>query len=713
MATPPAEQAAAKNKDRKLLLRFATVLAVVGLASVVSLGLVATPLGRDIEARTWDWRVRQWTPDRPKSDAVIVEIDEGSLRWLSKQEKIPWPLPRDVWCRVLAELKLAGAKAVVFDVLYSEISEFDEPFAACIKDHGATALAWQCMGEDIAPPPPWRIDHESVKQLPTRKCNSVAPVDVLRDAARFGGRVEMEPDRDGVLRRATPLLRFEATSEAYPALGLAAAMLATGQTPTIDDETLRFGAVAVPIDAEGRALLAWRRPDNPIPKVQLKQLYAASRQREEGLPVTFDAKLVRDKVVFVAGTAAATYEYRVTPVAEGVPGVFAHIALYEMLRGNTTGRAAPGWLDVFVTVLIALLVASAALGLPTIAKQTLVGGLVVALYFGVAAVSYRQAGLWLGLVAPTTAAFAAFGLGSLANYRMVGRERRLIRHAFAHYLEPSVIDQLVQNPDALQLGGERRDITAFFSDIRGFTNLTEATEPAQLVVLLNECLGALTTVLLQNKGTIDKYVGDAIVAMFGAPLAFADHPLHACRGAIGVQKRMAQLRADFKVRGLPELHVRVGMSSGHALVGNMGSQQRFDYTMIGDMVNLAARLEGTAGVYGIGILISHAMAERVKDVFLVREIDAVRVKGKVIGVRIYELMAERCDATPRQFELAQMVEAGLQLYRAQKWDEALAILEPLAAADDGPAQVLVGRIAVLRSKALAADWDGVYEFTSK
>lgn len=702
-----------QSKLRARVLWLATALGIAASAAVVASALVATPLGQDVEARTWDWRVRRWTPDRPKSDAVILEIDEGSLRWLSRNEKVPWPLPRDVWCRILAELKSAGAKAVVFDVLFSEISEFDEPFAACVKEHGATALAWQCMGEEAVAPPPWKVDLARAEGLTKKPCKAVVPVDVLRDAAKFGGRVEMEPDEDGVIRWASPLLRIESTNEAYPSLGLAAAMLATGQTPTVGNGQLSFGSANLTLDATGRVLLAWRRSDNKVPRVQLKQLYAASRQREEGLPVTFDAKLVKDKVVFIAGTAAATYEYRVTPVAEGVPGVYAHVALYEALRGGATARNADALADFAACFLVALLVALAALGFGSPRAQLLGFAATVGGFVATAAFAYRAEGLWLGMAAPLLAALLAFAAGALTQYRWVGRERRLIRNAFAHYLSAEVIEELVNNPDALKLGGERRDITAFFSDIRGFTNLTEATEPAQLVVLLNECLGALTTELLSHRGTIDKYVGDAIVAMFGAPLPDADHPHNACRGALAVQRRMAQLRENWKLRGLPELHVRVGMSSGQALVGNMGSQQRFDYTMIGDMVNLAARLEGTAGNYGIGILISHAMAERVKDQFLVREIDAVRVKGKNIGVQIYELVAEAKDATDDQKRIAAATAQGLAAYRRQDWAAALAILDPLADAGDGPAKTLVGRIAVLREKHLPADWDGVYEFTSK
>lgn len=710
---PGTQDAQRASKIRQRLTWWGTALLIAAGATALAVALVATPVGRDIEARTWDWRVRLLTPDRPPTDAVILEIDEGSLRWLSRHEKVPWPLPRDVWCRILAELKAAGAKAVVFDVLFSEISEFDEPFAACIADHGRVALAWQCMGDEAVPPPRWRVDGRGAANLPQRSCRPVVPVDAIGAAAAFGGRVEMEPDPDGVIRHATPLLRFETAGEAYPALGLAAAMLVGHATPTVADGELQFGGARLPLDRDGRVLLAWRRPSDAVARVQLKQLYAASRQREEGLPVTFDGKQVRDKVVFVAGTAAATYEYRVTPVAEGTPGVYAHIALYESLHGGASARDAPTWADLLACAVVALLVTLAALGFATPRAQ--LAGLfgVGAGWLGVAALAYRDHGWWLALVAPLLGGLLAFAAGALTNYRWVGRERRLIRHAFAQYLSAEVIEQLVANPDALRLGGDRRDITAFFSDIRGFTNLTEATEPAQLFELLNECLGALTTEILRHRGTIDKYVGDAIVAMFGAPLTDPEHPYNACRGALAVQERMARLRDNWKLRGLPELHVRVGMSSGVALVGNMGSQQRFDYTMIGDMVNLAARLEGTAGTYGIGILISHAMAERVRDRFLVREIDAVRVKGKHIGVRIYELMAEHTHATDALRALAEKTEQALALYRAQRWPEALEILEPLAAAGDGPATTLVQRIAVLQTKELAADWDGVYEFTSK
>ncbi len=705
------KQRASKFKQR--LTWWGTALLIAAGATALAMAVVATPVGRDIEARTWDWRVRLWTPNRPATDAVILEIDEGSLRWLSRHEKVPWPLPRDVWCRILTELKAAGAKAVVFDVLFSEISEFDEPFAACIGEHGAVALAWQCMGDEAVPPPRWHVDGRGTAALPQRSCKPVVPVDAIGAAAAYGGRVEMEPDADGVNRRATPLLRFESAGEAYPALGLAAAMLIGQHTPTVAQGELHFGAARMPLDDDGRVLLAWRRADDAVARVQLKQLYAASRQREEGLPVTFDAKLVRDKVIFVAGTAAATYEYRVTPVAEGTPGVYAHIALYESLHGGAVARDAPLWVDALACAIVALLVTLAALGLSTPRAQLV--GLVAASagWLAISALAYRHDGWWLALVAPLLGGLVAFAAGALTNYRWVGRERRLIRHAFAHYLSGEVIEQLVSNPDALKLGGERRDITAFFSDIRGFTNLTEATEPAQLVELLNECLGALTTELLRHRGTIDKYVGDAIVAMFGAPLADPDHPYNACRGALAVQDCMARLRENWKLRGLPELHVRVGMSSGVALVGNMGSQQRFDYTMIGDMVNLAARLEGSAGSYGIGILISHALAERVRDRFLVREIDAVRVKGKHIGVRIYELMADGATATAEQRLLAAKTEEALGHYRGQRWQQALEILEPLAASGDGPATTLLQRITVLRSKDLAADWDGVYEFTSK
>lgn len=702
---------------KRRLQWWATVIAISVLAAAAALGLATTRLGRDIEARTWDWRARLWTPDFPKSDARLVLVDEKTVRQLNQTQHVLWPFPRDVWCPVVRELQQAGVKAIVFDMLFAETTEFDTALAECLQ--GAPVVtAWQCDAQaaelQTDPPPSWAVDDPSLTALPQRPCPPVPPVPEVAAAVRLGGRVEAAFDADGVIRRALPLVRNHSDTKAFPSLGLAAAMLATGATPTVHDGALHLNGQAITLNDQALALLAWRRPDDPPPMMSMYKLYTKRAEREASTtPLADDVFGLKDKVVFVAGSAAGTFEGRSTPVGDYVPGVFAQIALYEALRGGPTAQElAPGWAWA-ATVLLALLVALAALGVERAWLQLTLGATAALLYVALAAWLFRHHGLWLALTAPLLAGLLAFAAGSFTQYRWMGRERRRIRHAFAHYLAPAVIEELVRNPDALRLGGERRDITAFFSDIQGFTHLTEQTEPTQLVALLNECLGALTQVILDEGGTIDKYVGDAIVAMFGAPLDQPDHAVRACRAALRCQVRLQTLREDWQKRGLPPLQVRIGLASGQALVGNMGSLQRFDYTMIGDTVNLAARLEGTGGVYGVNLLISHDLAERVRDQFILREVDAVRVKGKQTAVRIFTIIAEASDKTAEIDRLRMQSDAALAAYRAQRWDEAAALLGPLAATGDGPAATLLARIPALRQANLPSDWDGVFEMTKK
>ncbi len=693
--------------------RTTTWITAVAIGAVVGLTAWAastTRLGRDLEARSWDWRVRLLTPERATADTVVVALDEASLRWLNRDQHIPWPLPRDAWCPLLAELQACGARAVVFDFQFVEETEYDDGFAQCLRDTGKTAVGWHCMGDAPGELPPWGVP--SARQGKPRTCLPITPVASVAGAVRWGGLVDMEPDPDGVVRKSTPL-RPLTDKQAYPSLGLVAAMLATGATPTLSEGAIHLADRQLPLDGDGRVLLPWRRPGNEVPVIPVKAVYAGGLARQQGLTDPFDAARVRDKVVFVAGTAAGTYEFRVTPVAEGVPGVFVHTALYEALRSGPAQRELPAPLAFLATLLLAVAIAASVVALDGARTQLLVALAWLALYLLAIGLGYRQAGLWLPLLAPLLAGLLAFAAGSVTQYRWVGRERRTIRTAFAQYLAPAVIEELVRNPEALRLGGTRREITAFFSDIRGFTTISEKLDPAELVALLNECLGAMTDLLLDEGGTIDKYIGDAIVAMFGAPLPLENHALHAARSAIRCQEMLAKQRPIWQARGLPELHVRIGLNTGMALVGNMGSQKRFDYTMIGDTVNLAARLEGTAGHYGVPILISEAVAERVRDVLLVRELDAVQVKGKKVAVRVFELMGELATATPEQKQRVATWLAGLAAYREQRWDDAEAHWQPLAAANDGPATTLLARIPHLRRQPPAADWGGVFEMTSK
>ena len=292
-------------------------------------------------------------------------------------------------------------------------------------------------------------------------------------------------------------------------------------------------------------------------------------------------------------------------------------------------------------------------------------------------------------------------------------ESRRIRGAFQHYVAPEVIDELMQHRDKLRLGGERQEITAFFADIVGFTRLSESLEPILLVQLLNELLSALGDDEFAEGGIIDKYVGDSTVAMFGAPIPLADHGARACRAALACQEKVTAIRSQWKDRGLPAVEIRIGLNTGIAVVGNIGSENRFDFTMLGDTVNLAARIEGVNNVYGTHILVGEQTREHVGDAVVFREVDRVRVKGKHQAVSVYEPMALATDISDRLRRQIDQYERALGLFRKRQFDQAHGIFDELARGGDPPARVLRERAAAYLNQTLPDDWDGTFELVHK
>jgi adenylate cyclase len=313
----------------------------------------------------------------------------------------------------------------------------------------------------------------------------------------------------------------------------------------------------------------------------------------------------------------------------------------SLLDGKMPQR--PGWL-IFVDAAGMLAAALVMLGLlprlgvfkGAILSAALLGG-----YLFLANALFRSEGLWLNVVYPTMLITLLFASGTLVYYFFAFSEKRYLKLAFQHYVPPAVVDNLVAGADKLRLGGEKRELTVLFSDIRGFTSLSEAMDPEELVKLMNEYFTAMTEKVFEHGGSLDKYIGDAIMAIYGAPLAAPRHPFLACRTALDMLDVLDKLQEQWRPRGLPALGIGVGINTGPMIVGNMGSADRFNYTVVGDAVNLASRVESLNKTYGTSILISEYTYEIVKGEFpYVREVDLVRVRGRQQPVRLYELMRE-------------------------------------------------------------------------
>jgi adenylate cyclase len=294
------------------------------------------------------------------------------------------------------------------------------------------------------------------------------------------------------------------------------------------------------------------------------------------------------------------------------------------------------------------------------------------------------------------------------------RERMRIRAAFQNYVAPEVVNTMLQHPDMLKLGGEKRDMTVLFSDIRGFTTLSEQMEPEVLVGLLHSYLNPMTETVFKNHGTMDKYIGDAIMAIYGAPLVLPDHANRACETALEMIETLRHLWEGWRAKSLPELKIGIGINSGPMTVGNMGSERLFDYTVIGDNVNLASRLEGLNKYYGTAILISGATQKLLQNSFVLREVDRVRVKGKKAPVSIFELRGHG-QPQGKDAELLQTFEAGLEAFRQGRWEAAEKYFSQCLqlSPDDGPAKLLLGRTQAMAHQPPPPDWDGTATLTEK
>jgi len=413
-------------------------------------------------------------------------------------------------------------------------------------------------------------------------------------------------------------------------------------------------------------------------------------------------------------TATSTTDIGVTPFQKRYPMVGIHgNILNTLLTERHIVRDTPG------IRLLLFLALGGVTGFVVPGFRIKSGGslcLLLGVFYTLAAtVFYRKLGLWLALAGPLTLILVNYTLISFIRFITEEKEKKFIKGAFGQYLSPKIIEQIMEDPSRLRLGGEKKVCTAFFSDVAGFSTISEKLTPEELVQLLNEYLTEMTNIILSFDGTVDKYEGDAIIAIFGAPINYDDHARRACEASVMMQKRLIELREKWRQEGKQELTVRIGLNTGPMVVGNMGSIQRMDYTMMGDSVNLASRLEGANKPYGTYVMISEFTYEHCREHVVVRELDKIRVVGKKEPVTVYELVDMKGCPTEETLALLSGYEQALGHYKAGKWDQALegfrALLEKYP--QDGPSGTYVERCGEFKASPPPADWDGVYVLKSK
>ena len=689
------------------------------------------------ELKTLDHRFHRYADStKAGNDIVLVAVDEASLEAYGS-----WPWSRDRHGYVVHYLKQAGAKAVVFDILFLEpdsaAEEFDEVFAEEMRAAGNVYLPFlmqdqqepsadstvslaglQELSPDILKKATIALDDQEPQPTGTLKTYADAklPTPLFAQAAHGLGYINLTPDIDGTTRR-LPLLARARNQTFLHITTTVARDLLTADQATLRRRELQLGPMTIPLTPEHEMVIDWHGTlENRVyPVYPIGAVLRSYTDMQEGKPPLLDPALFRDKIVFVATTAAGTYDLRVTPLSPFAPGVLIHMSALDNILRHRHLQPASWWMFAASTLILTLATAWAFMLIQSQwVKAAVIGGLAIA-YYGLAVHAFTSHGLWLDLAVPEGALAVSFAAASTVEYLTEGRHRRQLRTVFDKYMAAEVVDEIMRNPEAIRLGGERKELSVFFSDVAGFTSLSEQLDPETLVELLNKYLSAMTDIILRHRGNVNKYLGDGIMAIFGAPRGDPNHASLACFAALDSQSELARLREQWKAEGQPEISARIGINSGWLVVGNMGSQARMEYTVMGDTVNLASRLEGANKFYDTLILLGPRTYELAAQDIEAREVDLMRVKGKKEPVVVFELLARKGRLSAEQHRVMETYSEGLEAYKRRDFKTAAAQFEAALALDpgDGPSRVYLKRAREYLVAPPPADWDGVYELKSK
>lgn len=684
------------------------------------------PLLRFIELKTLDLRIASRGALPAGGEVIIAVVDEKSLTELGR-----WPWPRTTIAKLMDKLKASGAKTIGFDVIFSEkeTADADAALARSIAraDNVTLGYFFHLSKKDVAHLSEKEIaaDADNIKNSRYPIINSAekdpddyallkayAPesnLKIISAAAVNSGYFNMIPDTDGSMRWAPLAIKYG--HDYYPSLPLSILLqyldwpLLSLNLAGYGAESVKIGDTTIPTDESGRLLVNYLGPAKTFPHYSISDI----------LKGRIPADKIRNKIVLVGATAIGIYDLRVTPFGATYPGVEIHANVIDNILHNNflTHSSFTRFIDLCSIILFGLL-----MGLIIPRLRAVMGiffaGLILGIFVAVNMFIFSKFNVWLNLIYPAITMAVIYLAITVYHYIKEEREKKKIRGAFQYYLTASVINEMLKDPTKLKLGGDKKDLSVLFSDIRGFTTISEKLTPEELVHLLNEYLTAMTDVVFKHDGMLDKYMGDAIMAVFGAPLDQPDHARRACQTALEMMDELHRLQKKWQAEGKPVLNIGIGVNSGDMVVGNMGSEMRFDYTVMGDMVNLGSRLEGINKEYGSNIIFSEFTYNAVKDFMCCRELDWVRVKGKKLPVKIYELLAEKKDESKFK-ELITAFEEGLALYRASRWDEAIAAFQKTLGIrpEDEAARLYIERCNNLKENPPPAPWDGVFTMTKK
>ncbi|VAW55064.1 Adenylate cyclase [hydrothermal vent metagenome] len=734
--------------DIQRIIRYALSLALTSVFLFHVGGIIHVPILTSLENQAYDARLKITLPEQVDKQVVIIDIDEKSLDEIGQ-----WPWNRNILATINDRLfDLYQIKAIGYDIVFAEpdidegaklldkmangllqndpkfMQEYnrvmpslqhDQRFAESLKDR-KTVMGFVMDTESIKgglPKSIAKLDKNTLKNLAVNKPTGyTANLKMLQESAYSGGFFDNPLlDDDGVFRR-VPLLQTYG-DDLHESLSLALARVAIG-SPAIEMvvaangesndlflEWVKIGKLAIPVDQKAGVLVPY------IGRQKSFEYISAA----DVLNKKVNPELLKDKIALFGTSAPGLLDLRTTPLEPAYPGVEVHA---NIIQGILDGRIlhAPGYTQGYEFILIVLIGLILTFTLPMLSAllSTLVIVASVILLIGTNFFAWTNAQLVLPIAAPVLLVILLFALQMTYGFFVESRGKRQLAHLFGQYVPPELVEEMSIKMEDINLDGEMRQMSVLFSDVRGFTSISESLEPKELTDYINGFLTPITKVIHDNRGTIDKYMGDCVMAFWGAPLEDDQHALHALNAAVAIVERMKLLRNEFSEKQWPEIYVGIGVNTGEMNVGNKGSEFRVDYTILGDSVNLGSRLEGLTKIYGVDIITSEFTKHDVPE-FEYRELDHVRVKGKNKSVAIYEPLGLLEDISKDERKLLRQFHIGIKQYRSQNWDAAEREIFGLSQLDPERKiyKIYLDRIMHFRENPPEKDWDGSFTHTSK
>ncbi len=688
------------RKTKRIFLK--KLVIVIAISFSLSCSLYFFNALKSFEYKVYDLLSRNFNPDKKSDSVCLIYIDQRSIEELSTQG-ITWPWPRQIYAPVVEYLSIADA--VFIDLIFTENSSYgvedDQIFAKSVKKAGNVYLPVVLSKEKR-----W-IDEEFLKRISVRGYASfknqyqsvITPIEELKLSAKGFGNVSIQPDEDGIYRRIS--LFFKIKDYFIPNFVM---------TYFLDKNLVQKRGDSIFIEkflitnTQGSVWLRYSSNSKPFRIFSFVEILSAAISKEGRQSV--DRNFFRGKKVFIGASAAGLFDMKPTPVSSKTSGVFIHATLFENLISGDFITTTPKALIPFVMFLVSTVIASVFIKHHSMKVNLLVfiGVLFFLIFLELILFKFS---LYMEFLPSLTSLILSSIISLIYSYATEGKEKSFIKRTFSQYMDKRIVDYLLSHPELISAGGQKKTVTVFFADIEGFTSISEKLSPEDTAMMLYKVLNALTEVVIRNYGVVDKYIGDCIMAFWGAPLKTEKDEFYACTAAIECQEAVEEINKEFQYKKLPEIRIRVGIHTGDVVVGNIGSDRLFNYTVIGDTVNIASRLESANKFFRTKIIISEDTYRKVSEIFITRQLGIIIVKGKAKPIAIYEVLSKKDNANIEIIKFANNYNMAYSLFIQKRWNEAKEVFKSLIQdfPDDIISKFYLNKIEEInREKHLTEDW---------